>query len=163
MRSNYVRGASVSCAASQAEIRDMLTAAGADNLRFVSVHGNAGITFSSAGHRFRFVLPVPATVPGTPDPDRGPRPEDSESKALQDAARHRWRQLSLLIRAKLDAVDAGIVTFDEEFLAYVVMPGGGTVFQASAHGIAAAYATAARGQNEERRIGPSTSAEGVHP
>ncbi|WP_139346797.1 hypothetical protein [Sinomonas mesophila] len=142
MRTNYVRGASVSCSASQAEIRDMLIASGAHGVRFVSVQGNAGITFSSADRRFRLVLPLPAPTPGTPDPDHGPpRPESSasESKAVQDAARHRWRQLSLLIRAKLDAVDAGIVTFDEEFLAYVVMPGGGTVFQASAPGIAAAY------------------------
>ena len=143
MRTNYVRGASVSSSASQAEIRDMLTAAGAHGLRFVSMQGNAGITFSSADRRFRMVLPLPAPAPGTTYQDHGAlRPEMSaaESKAAQDAARHSWRQLSLLIRAKLDAVDAGIVTFDEEFLAYVVMPGGGTVFQASAPGIAAAYA-----------------------
>ena len=149
MRSNYVRGASVSCSASQAEIRDMLTASGARGLQFVSVQGNAGITFSSADRRFRMVLPLPAPSPGTPDLDPlRPESSDSESKAAQDAARHRWRQLSLLIRAKLEAVDAGIVTFDEEFLAYVVMPGGGTVFQASAPGIAAAYAKTSEGMQQ---------------
>ena len=152
MVTNYVRGASVTCSASQEDIRDMLIASGAHGLRFVSVQGNAGITFSSADRRFRLVLPLPAPDPQSPDPNRSPlRPESSASeiKAAQDAARHCWRQLSLLIRAKLDAVDAGIVTFDEEFLAYVVMPSGGTVFQASARGIAAAYARASKESTHE--------------
>jgi hypothetical protein len=35
--------------------------------------------------------------------------------------------LALCIKAKLEAVEAGIVTFDEEFFAHIVLPGGQTV------------------------------------
>lgn len=37
------------------------------------------------------------------------------------------RALALCIKAKLEAVQAGIVTFDEEFLAHFLLPDGKTV------------------------------------
>ena len=37
--------------------------------------------------------------------------------------------LALVIKAKLEAVEAGITTFDEEFLAHIVMPGGHSIGQ----------------------------------
>lgn len=143
MTSNYVRGATVSCSASQAEIQVMLTDHGAYGFRCASEQGRAAVAFSSDDRRFRLVLALPgsdALLPGrasdAPIPDGTPQ----GSRNGQEVARRRWRQLSSLIRAKLEAVDSGIVTFDEEFFAYMVMPGGGTVFEASSPGIAAAYA-----------------------
>ncbi len=126
MRSNYIRGASVTCSASQAEIQAMLAAAGATGIQFASERGKTRITFRSGGRHFLLALPAAS----------------SDLPYAQEAARRGWRQLSALIRAKLDAVEAGITTFDEEFLAYMVMPGGATVFRAVAPGIAAAYAAA---------------------
>ena len=41
--------------------------------------------------------------------------------------RQRWRALNLAIKAKLEAVESGIVTFDQEFLAHIVGPSGQTV------------------------------------
>lgn len=63
----------------------------------------------------------------------------------------------MLVRAKLDTIAAGLVTFDQEFLAYVIVPGGATVFQATAAGIAAAYDAAndqALGPVRARPAGP---------
>jgi len=40
--------------------------------------------------------------------------------------RQRWRALLLSIKAKLEAVDAGISTIEQEFLPFVVMPDGRT-------------------------------------
>lgn len=40
--------------------------------------------------------------------------------------RSRWRALVLAIKAKLESVDSGIETFEEAFLAHVVMPNGQT-------------------------------------
>ena len=34
-----------------------------------------------------------------------------------------------MIKAKLEAVETGITTFEEEFFAHFVLPGGKTVFQ----------------------------------
>jgi hypothetical protein len=43
------------------------------------------------------------------------------------AERQKWRALLLVIKAKLEAVENSISTFEEEFLAYIVMPNDSTV------------------------------------
>lgn len=43
--------------------------------------------------------------------------------------RRRWRAPALVIKAKLEAVESGIRTFDEEFVADTVLPDGRTVAQ----------------------------------
>jgi hypothetical protein len=141
MRSNYVRGASLSCSMIQAEIQQMLAGTGAHGFRVASDHGKAAVSFNCGGRRFRLVLEhAGPDSPGAPAHDPlQPSSRIHESKNAQETARQSWRQLSLLIQAKLDAVDSGIVTFDEEFLAYMVMPGGATVFQATAPAITTAY------------------------
>jgi hypothetical protein len=129
MGSNYIRGASITCAASQAEIQSMLGAAGARGFQLAAERGATRIAFSLGDRQFLLSLPLSAS--------------EGTSTAAQEAARRGWRQLSFLVRAKLDAVACGITTFDEEFLAYMVLPGGATVFQAVKPGMAAAHAAAA--------------------
>jgi hypothetical protein len=149
------------------EIEHMLTGCGASDFRVASEHGKAAVAFSSGEHRFRLVLPNAAAsdLPhaGVHDPLQ-PHSRGQESKAALDAARHSWRELSLLIRAKLEAVSAGIVTFDEEFLAYMLMPGGGTVFQAASPAIASSYAAAGRPRLGDGKVSPSaTTSIGTPP
>jgi hypothetical protein len=55
----------------------------------------------------RFILPLPHENP-------------------QDQ-RQRWRALSLVIKAKLESVESGIATIEQEFLANIVTPGGQTM------------------------------------
>lgn len=118
MNTNYVRGASITAAASQSEIQQMLMASGATGLRWHREDGKAAIAFRAGPRRFRMVLALPHTADGLP-----PRVTAyATAKAHHDLARQRWRQLSLLIRAKLDAVDSDIAGFDEEFLGYVLDP-----------------------------------------
>ena len=38
------------------------------------------------------------------------------------ASRQKWRALLLLVKAKLEAVDAGIATFEQAFVGDIVMP-----------------------------------------
>lgn len=60
---------------------------------------------------------------------------------VEQEVRRRWRCLLLLVRAKLEAVEARIsgedrqVTFEREFLAYVVVPSGETIYEAIQSGI----------------------------
>jgi hypothetical protein len=49
--------------------------------------------------------------------------------------------LALAIKAKLEAVESGIATFEEEFLAYVVLPDGQSVGQHVLPNIEQAYVT----------------------
>lgn len=44
------------------------------------------------------------------------------TKLVAQAERQRWRALFLVIKAKLEAVESGITTFEEEFLAHIVLP-----------------------------------------
>jgi hypothetical protein len=53
--------------------------------------------------------------------------------------RQKWRALLLLVKAKLEAVDAKISTFEEAFLADIVMPDGRTVYDATRGPIKLAY------------------------
>jgi len=49
--------------------------------------------------------------------------------------------LALVIKAKLEAIDSDISTFDDEFLAHIIMPNGRTVGEETRPLIAHAYAT----------------------
>jgi hypothetical protein len=68
--------------------------------------GRAMVQFRIATWLVRFVLPLPHEDP-------------------QDQ-RQRWRALCLVIKAKLEAVESGIATIEEEFLPHIVVPGGTT-------------------------------------
>ncbi len=47
--------------------------------------------------------------------------------AYEQAGRQRWRALALVIKAKLEAVESGVETFEDAFLSHIVLPGGGTI------------------------------------
>lgn len=57
-------------------------------------------------------------------------------------ARQKWRALLLLVKAKLEAVDAKIATFEEAFFADIVMPETGkTVWETAREPLRLAYET----------------------
>lgn len=87
------------------------------------------VQFRAEGKTVRFLLPMPDI--NDPDVKFTPtgqiRSLSSARTALDKKARSNWRALLLIIKAKLVAVDAGIVTFEEEFLAQIMLPTGETV------------------------------------
>jgi hypothetical protein len=87
------------------------------------------IQFKMRDRIVRFELPLP-TADG-----RRTQPQ------LEQATRSRWRALLLIIKAKLEAVENGVTTFEEEFLAHIVMPGDRTVGQYVIPQIGGAYST----------------------
>jgi len=94
----------------------------------------------------RFVLPMPdkssdefmRTATGRPR-----RNAQAAYAAWEQAARQRWRALALVIKAKLEAVESGITSFDEEFLAHLMLPNGNTVGQFMLPQVRQAYETGA--------------------
>jgi len=66
-------------------------------------------------------------------PDRNDRrftrlnSKEAAQKAYDQVVRVAWRELFLLIKAKLVAVESRRITIQDEFLAYTVMPDGRTV------------------------------------
>ena len=51
------------------------------------------------------------------------RTDRQQQQAFDQADRSRWRALYLVVRAKLEAVERGIAVFEEEFMAFIVVPG----------------------------------------
>ena len=88
------------------------------------------VAFTMQNRNIRFVLPLPDPTDKefTHTPSRGTRRSETDAhKAWEQACRQRWRALALAIKAKLEAVETGITTFEQEFLAHIVMPDGHTV------------------------------------
>lgn len=80
----------------------------------------------------RFLLPLPSKSEKDITHSYGGKHERTKPEvevAWEQACRQRWRALNLAILAKLEAVESGITTFEEEFLAHIVLPNGRTVGQ----------------------------------
>ena len=140
---SYAEGTGVPVEKSKAEIERLLTRYGAD--QFVSgwSQNEARIQFRASGRMVRFTLVMPD--PTNKEFTRHPRykwqerSKDAAKKAYDQEVRRRWRAVALVVKAKLEAVNTGITTFEEEFMAHIVMPDGKTVGQHAAPMIEAAY------------------------
>lgn len=67
------------------------------------------------------------------------RTPEGAYKEWEQACRQKWRALALLVKAKLEAVDAQISTVEEAFFADIVMPDGRTVYESAREQVAIAY------------------------
>jgi hypothetical protein len=94
------------------EIQAILKKYGADRFMYFEEANRATIVFEANERRIRFDLPL-----------HGDKKEDAPPN------RRMWRALKLCVQAKLEAVESGIESFEEAFLAHVVMPDGKTVYE----------------------------------
>lgn len=143
----YARQTEVSVERSKGEIEKTLARYGAGAFAYATSGAKAMVQFQANNRRIMFVLPLP-------DPSADEYRYYSRNGAVQkhrerhkaDAAalwekacRQKWRCLALSIKAKLEAVESGIATFEEEFMAHIVLPDGKTVGQHMLPQIAASY------------------------
>lgn len=126
----YAENTSVSAEKSRSEIETTLRRYGADQFVYATSRTEAMIGFVAHGRQIRFKLafPDPQDRQFTHTPERGNArsPQQAEA-AWEQATRQRWRALALVIKAKLEAVEAEITEFEDEFLAHIILPGGATV------------------------------------
>jgi len=126
----YASTTEVSSEKSQAELRTILNRYGATKFGYLEEESRCAIMFEAQGRRVRFILPLPSRTARevTHTKDRGLlRSVNAQHEAYEQAIRQRWRALCLAVKAKLEAVESGIATFEEEFMAYVLLPDGRTV------------------------------------
>jgi hypothetical protein len=144
----YAQHTNVSVAKSMAEIQDCLTRYGAEKFAHYFESGFASILFEAKGRRIKFDLPLPKKdefktrrrntsygryhmVDCTPE---------QQLDLWEQACRQKWRALALVIKAKLEAVESKITTFEDEFLAHTVLPNGKTLGRWIAPQLADAFA-----------------------
>lgn len=127
----YAETTSVSTEKSRAEIERTLQKYGADQFMYGWDQQQALIMFRMGGRQIKFVLPMPdkADRAFTRSPTGKPRTQAAALKEWEQACRSRWRSLALVIKAKLEAVEAGIAIFEDEFMANIMLPNGSTVSQ----------------------------------
>jgi hypothetical protein len=123
----YAENTDVSTERSRAEIERILHRYGADQFMYGRKPDASMIAFSMNGRDVKFVLPMPNREDFA-NTELGKRRKDSAiDKAHEQGCRQAWRALKLAIQAKLEVVEAGIACFEDEFMAYTVLPNGKTV------------------------------------
>ena len=104
------------------EIEALMRKRGADQFFSGADNSRAVLAFRIADRHMRFSLPLADTR------------SDQQIRA-------RWRALLLVIKARLEAIDIGIVSFEEAFLAETVLPDRTTVAETMLPQIETAYGT----------------------
>jgi hypothetical protein len=139
----YAAATKVSVEKSRGEIEKILTRWGATSFAYGWQGERAAISFAVNDRQIRFELPLPQPSDRrfTHTATGQKRAPAAAQKEYEQGVRQRWRALVLAIKAKLEAVEAGISNFENEFLAWTVLPGGATVADHVQPAIAEAYET----------------------
>lgn len=128
--SGYAEKTKVSVAASKTEIEATLNRFGIRDVVHGTVDGVASVMFKRNGRPYciRVTLPDPDDKSFRFTPGRGlKRTQEQAHAAWEQACRAKWRELHLLIKAKLVAISDDAASFENEFLAYQMLPDRRTV------------------------------------
>lgn len=143
MAGRYAEGTEVPVEKSKMEIESTVRRYGAES--FVSGYDRAKamVQFQADGRLVRFVIevPAPAHQQFAHDGRGNNRPPEARIRAAAAEEKRLWRALLLAIKAKLEVVESGIATFEEEFLAHIVLPDGRQVGEWLAPQVKLAYDT----------------------
>lgn len=137
----YAQHTEVGSDKSRAEIERTLRRYGATAFAYGWQDQAATIGFTIANRSVRIELPLLSM--NDPDISLSPsgrtRSDEARERAYEQAIRQRWRALLLIVKAKLEAVEAGISTVEREFLADVMLADGTTVGAWAAPQLALVY------------------------
>jgi len=131
MKYRFAQHTTVGVDKSRAEVEALLRHHGAKDLAMAygDTADRAIIGFRWKARNFKIVLPLPTPSAASGVVVAGRRRSNPEVQRSQEIKR-RWRALLLVIKAKLEAVEVGISTFEDEFLAFTMLPGNQTVSEA---------------------------------
>ena len=135
MPSKYADNTSVSVDRSKAEVEKILTKYGADQF-------SSGWTGDKIVVMFRMnnrYIRIEMSTPTKGDIGRVIRGGYSVEEKVAAENRRRWRALVLYVKAKLESVESNIISFEEAFMAHIILPNGKTVGQFMQPQIESAY------------------------
>lgn len=126
---SYAQNTTVNAGQTKQQLEAMLLRRGATGFISGWKDNAAFIAFEFLGRAVQFKLPLPDRMSKlyTHSPNGKLRTVDAQNTAWNQACNARWCALYLVIKAKLEAIDTGIVTFESEFLAHLQLPSGQTV------------------------------------
>ena len=128
---SYATNTQVSSDRSRSEIERTLRRYGASRFSYGWEDNGethlAAVGFVADNRTVRFVVPMPSREDFRFTETGRSRSPGVVDKEWEQGCRRVWRVLALVIKAKLEAVESGVVTFDEEFFAHFVLPDGVTI------------------------------------
>lgn len=140
----FAEGTTVAPERTRAEIETMLKRYGyGEGFAYQATGRGASIMFQARGRAVRFDVAIPQPTEASSYRARRARRNGAfrDGSPLEAEVRRRWRALALVLKGKLEAVASGVMTFEREFLANIVLPGDGrTVGEVVAPGLAEVYA-----------------------
>ena len=135
----YAKRTGVDPTRSKAQIERTLTRYGADQFFYAQEAGRVVVGFRMHGKVVRIEMRIPMAEEFSVSGKGRKRSKPAMDVAWAQAVRQHWRALELVIKAKLEAVESGITTFEQEFMAHLVLPDGQTVGQWAVPQIEKAY------------------------
>ena len=118
----YANGTAVSPEKTQSDIRETLQRYGAEGYGIIQKASAACVMFEYKNLTIRIAVGLPDKNEFVTTEAGRTRKASAANEAYNQAVRQRWRALFLAIKAKLEAVESGISTIEQEFMAFVVMP-----------------------------------------
>lgn len=137
----YAQKTKVPTNRSRDEIERVLVRYGATSFVYGWEGDAAVIGFTMEGVRIRLQVTMPGPEEFAHDKRGRRRTKSAVEQSVSQAQRQRWRALKLVVQAKLEAVDSGISTVKDEFLAFIVLPGGLRVRDHALPAVAETYET----------------------
>lgn len=141
MSPTYAKDTKVSTGQSRTELERILQRYGAAAFSYGHDETRAVVMFSAHGRHVRLDMPLPPLSEFERTPTGLRRSADAAENERAKAMRQRWRALVLVVKAKLEAVESGLVTFEQEFLAHIVLPDQRTVGEWAAPQLDEVYET----------------------
>lgn len=119
----YAQGSNVSMARSREEIERMIRRYGAEQFVYGWDEGHAAaiVGFKVSGRSVRLKIPIPHEEDFAHSPGGKRRAQAAATAAFEAECRRRWRVMALVLKAKFEAVAAGVTSFEEEFLAHILL------------------------------------------
>jgi hypothetical protein len=145
---DYAARTDVPTSRSRDEIERTVARFGATHFAYGTAPGMAQVGFEMRGRQVLLRLPLPDPTDRqfthTRHRDRfrqEPLSKEAAAQRYDQAVRQRWRALAAVVLAKFAAIEAGISTFEREFLVDMRLPSGQTVGDALAPHIETALAS----------------------
>lgn len=126
-RRKYAANTTVSPEKSIMEVKRTLKRYEASQFMFAEDDTQAMIMFQLRGRLIKMEIPLP-NIDQFQYTENGRRRRNPKA-AYEQAVRQRWRAAANGVKAKLEFVDSGIRTFEQEFLSDMLLPNNQTVYK----------------------------------
>lgn len=122
---SYAQGTSVDAFRSRVEIERLLQKHQCSHVGVMHEPGKAIVYFQHKGWEVQMQIPLPMDAPEFGNGNlRYTRLTEAQRRTwLDQRTRERWRQLLLVLKAKFCALEEGVETFEQSFMAHLVIGG----------------------------------------